>query len=55
MMKPNANFNLSKPAKKMIANTPKEKRNLVKQMFIQAELASSQPFRGPRVKEDNKE
>jgi hypothetical protein len=53
-MKPNANFNLSKSAKQMIANAPKENRNLVKKMFIQAELASSQPFRGPRVKENNK-
>ena len=54
-MKPNASFKLSKPAKKMIASTPKAQRNLVKQMFIQAELAASQPFRGPRVKEDTKE
>jgi len=40
-MKPNSNFNLSKTAKKMIAGTPKDKRNIFKDMMIQAELAAA--------------
>jgi hypothetical protein len=40
-MKPNSNFNLSKTAKKMIASTPKDKRNIFKDMMIQAELAAA--------------
>lgn len=40
-MKPTSTFNLSKTAKKMIANTPKELRKHFKEMMIQAELAAA--------------
>lgn len=40
-MKPNSSFNLSKTSKKMIASTPKDKRNVFKDMMIQAELAAA--------------
>jgi hypothetical protein len=40
-MKSNSSFNLSKTAKKMIANTPREKRGIFKAMMIQAELAAA--------------
>lgn len=40
-MKPTSSFNLSKTSKKMIASTPKDKRNVFKDMMIQAELAAA--------------
>ena len=49
MAKPNANFKLSKEAKKMIGSSgTKEQRNIVKRAFIDAEHAASQPFRIPK-------
>jgi hypothetical protein len=40
-MKPTSSFNLSKTSKKLIASTPKAKRNIFKKMMIQAELAAA--------------
>ena len=40
-MKPTSSFNLSKTAKKLIATTPRDKRNIFKNMMIQAELAAA--------------
>lgn len=40
-MKPTSSFNLSKTSKKLIAGTPKAKRNIFKKMMIQAELAAA--------------
>jgi hypothetical protein len=49
MAKTNANFNLSKSVKIMLATiTDKGHRNLVKRLFIDAEHAKAQPFRAPK-------
>jgi hypothetical protein len=51
MARTNSSFKLSKPAKWMIANTPKATRNLVKKMFIDAESTSRIVIRTPRTQE----
>ena len=52
MLKPNANFKLSKSAKRlMAASANKNYSNMIKKNFIQAELASAiqiRPSKGPR-------
>lgn len=54
MAKPNANFKLSKEAKKMIASSgDKTQRDIVKRAFIDAELTASQPFKSPRPRDNN--
>jgi hypothetical protein len=54
MTKTNANFNLSKPAKKLIGTGKnKVERGLIKKAFIDAEHASSQPFKAPRQRDNN--
>ena len=40
-MKPTSSFVLSKTSKKLIASTPKDKRNIFKKMMIQAELSEA--------------
>ena len=52
MAKTNANFNLSKESKKLIATgKTKEERSIIKRAFINAEHAASQPFKSPRPRE----
>ena len=50
MLKANGNFRLSKSAKRQLATEPnKDKRGMLKQGMIQAELAEAiQPKREPR-------
>jgi hypothetical protein len=52
MLKPNANFKLSKSAKRLMAATAdKNYSNMIKKNFIQAELASAiqvRPVKGPK-------
>jgi hypothetical protein len=54
MAKTNANFNLSKESKKLISTgKTKVERGLIKKAFIDAEHAASQPFKGPRQRDNN--
>ena len=48
MVKRDKNFKLSKEVKRQMALMPSEKRNLYKNMMIDAQLAASAPFKSEK-------
>ena len=53
-MKPNANFKLSKSAKRLMASSPnREKSTIIKKMMIDAEISAAHQPKRERVKREH--